>query len=126
MNIRKIVNKCKSRELYIIMVIVFTSFGSFALGRLSIVMENRPAVVVNRPLLDKAPASSVLSEADGKKEDVGEAGGLLVASKTGSKYHFPWCVGAKNISESNKTWFNSYEEARKAGYLPAGNCKGLR
>ncbi|MCA9052050.1 MAG: hypothetical protein KDA89_25100, partial [Planctomycetaceae bacterium] len=53
-------------------------------------------------------------------------GGKYVASRNGSKYHFPWCAGAQAMSETNKIWFDSVEEARKAGYTPAGNCKGLK
>lgn len=52
--------------------------------------------------------------------------GGVVASKTGTKYHFPWCAGAQRIQEGNKVWFASAEEARKAGYQPALNCKGLQ
>jgi methylphosphotriester-DNA--protein-cysteine methyltransferase len=37
----------------------------------------------------------------------------------------PDCPGAKQISEQNKIWFASIEEAEKAGYKPAGNCPGL-
>ncbi|MFH1608762.1 MAG: hypothetical protein ABH951_01935, partial [Patescibacteria group bacterium] len=51
--------------------------------------------------------------------------GLLVGSKNGTKYHYPWCSGALRIKEENKVWFNSMEEARQAGYTPAANCKGL-
>jgi hypothetical protein len=54
-----------------------------------------------------------------------KGGGLLVASKTGSKYHLPWCSGAQSIKEVNKVWFSSKEEAERAGYAPATNCKGL-
>ena len=52
--------------------------------------------------------------------------GLLVASKTGKKYHFPWCAGASQITDKNKIWFSSYEEAQKAGYTAAFNCSGLK
>ncbi|OHA15361.1 MAG: hypothetical protein A3G52_00010 [Candidatus Taylorbacteria bacterium RIFCSPLOWO2_12_FULL_43_20] len=51
--------------------------------------------------------------------------GLLVGSKTSDKYHYPWCSGALRMKEENKIWFKSAEEARAAGYTPAGNCKGL-
>jgi hypothetical protein len=53
------------------------------------------------------------------------AKGMLVASKSGTKYHFPSCPGATQIAEKNKIWFNSYAEAQKAGYTAAANCKGL-
>jgi hypothetical protein len=51
--------------------------------------------------------------------------GNLVASKNGTKYHFLWCPGASTIKEENKIYFTSKEEAEKAGYKPAVNCKGL-
>ena len=54
------------------------------------------------------------------------AKGKVVASKRGSKYHYPWCSGAKRMSEKNKIWFATIEAARQAGYTPAKNCKGLR
>lgn len=50
----------------------------------------------------------------------------LVASKNGSKYHYLWCPGAKQMKEENKLYFASAEAARAAGYTPAANCKGLR
>ncbi len=52
-------------------------------------------------------------------------GGQVVASRSGKKYHFPWCPGAETISEKNKIWFADEKEARRRGYTPAGNCKGL-
>lgn len=55
-----------------------------------------------------------------------EMGGEVVASKSGSKYHFPWCAGAKQIAAKNKITFASIEAARAAGYSPASNCKGLK
>lgn len=53
-------------------------------------------------------------------------GEAVVASKNGTKYHYPWCAGAKQISEKNKIIFSSIEEARAKGYAPASNCKGLK
>ena len=40
--------------------------------------------------------------------------------------YYPWCAGAKQISEKNKITFASTEEARAKGYTPAANCKGLK
>ena len=47
--------------------------------------------------------------------------GKYIASKTGAKYHAPKCDWAKKIKKSNAVWFNSKEEAKKAGYK-AGSC----
>jgi hypothetical protein len=51
--------------------------------------------------------------------------GVYVASKSGTKYYLPSCSGAKRIKEENKVWFQTKEEAEKAGYGPASGCKGL-
>jgi hypothetical protein len=51
---------------------------------------------------------------------------MVVASKNGTKYHYPWCTGAKQISEKNLIKFSSIAEARAKGYTPASNCKGLK
>lgn len=51
--------------------------------------------------------------------------GGYVASKSGKKYHLPWCPGVKQIKEENKIWFKTKEEAERAGYGPASNCKGI-
>lgn len=50
---------------------------------------------------------------------------VLVASKSGSKYYFPECAGAKRIKAENQVWFASKEEAESAGYSKAANCAGL-
>lgn len=48
-----------------------------------------------------------------------------VASKNSTKYHLPWCSGARRISEENKVWFATKEDAAAAGYTPAANCPGM-
>jgi hypothetical protein len=50
---------------------------------------------------------------------------LVVASRSGTKYHLPTCPGAKQIKESNKITFTSIDEAKAAGYSAAANCDGL-
>ncbi len=58
-------------------------------------------------------------------EDTMPAGGEVVASKSGTKYYFPWCGTVKRIKEENKIWFPNREAAEAAGYEPAANCKGM-
>jgi hypothetical protein len=67
------------------------------------------------------------SEASGSStlEPGTEAQGVYVGSRKGTKYHLPWCAGARTISEANKVWFTSKEDAVAQGYTPAQNCKGI-
>ena len=51
--------------------------------------------------------------------------GAVVGSKSGKKYYFPWCSTAKRMKPENQVKFDSIELAKKAGFTPGGNCKGL-
>lgn len=116
------------QDTFIILVIIFIGLTGFGLGKLSALEKGRepiqitPTNSVNIPIVQNTnipmSAAAMISSETAK--------GMLVASKSGTKYHFPWCAGASQISENNKIWFNSYEEALKAGYTPASNCKGLK
>lgn len=118
-----------SDDLFLLAIIILVAFFSFGLGRLSALKEAKtPLQIENTPneVLQGAqtnhtqtahvatvPTSEIPQEA------------TYVASKTGKKYHYPWCAGAQRISEENRVYFKSKEEAEAQGYTPASNCKGL-
>lgn len=119
MNIPEILQKSKTlinQDVYIIAIIILVGFAGFGLGRLSKTEELRVPIVITQPQGQIAGTLLVVEE---------NAVGTFVASKNGTRYHFPWCSGAQRIKESNKVWFASKEEAIRAGYTPALNCKGL-
>lgn len=122
-------------DLFLILCFILITLASFGLGRLSALEKGRENVQIKTPdfllpgeNLEKPvnisganiplSASAMISTEKAK--------GFLVASKSGKKYHFPWCAGASQIADKNKIWFDSYEEAKKAGYTPAANCKDLK
>ncbi len=47
--------------------------------------------------------------------------GKYIASKSGTKFHIPRCDWAKKVKKSNAVWFDTKEEAKKAGYK-ADDC----
>jgi hypothetical protein len=98
-------------DLAVPLLVILVGFGSFGLGRLSALETQKHPISVTQT----ASVGAMVSESEG----------MVVGSKTGTKYHFPWCSGAMRMKEENKVWFESVEKARQAGYLPAGNCKGL-
>lgn len=100
-------------EWGLFIAVVLLALASFALGRLSALIEARPLVSVTEAKLLPSQAA------------VMAPGGLYVASRGGSTYYFPWCSGADRILPQNQRWFQSAEDARRAGYRPAKNCKGL-
>lgn len=48
----------------------------------------------------------------------------FIASRNSKKYHTKDCKYGKKIKESNLICFESIEEAKNKGYLPAGGCLG--
>jgi len=100
-------------------LMILVAFASFGLGRLSVIEERKTPVVIEGAKL----SAQVVQEEDARADNLNDT---LVASRNSNKYHFPWCSGATRISEANKIWFSSVEEARAKGYTPASNCKGLR
>ncbi len=128
MSIKEKVKKIKGlftlsgeKDLLIVSIIILSSLASFGLGRLSKIEENRLPIMIESASSTLQAAVYTVAAADASSK----AGGGYVASKNGSKYYFPWCGGAQKISEKNKITFASKEEAEKAGYQPAANCKGL-
>lgn len=115
--------KPHGNDIAIALIIIFTALISFGLGRLSKIRENKTPITVMNMIPAKISAGDTATP---KSNSVAQKTGSLVASKKGSKYHYPWCSGALRIKDSNKIWFSSAKEARLAGYTPAKNCKGLK
>ncbi len=123
-NIKEKLEKINSDNInntIIVLIILFVGFISFGLGRLSALSEKKSPITVE----GQSQTSNIIkSKTSIPGVDVnGER--LYVASKKGTKYHYPWCGGAQRIKEANKIYFDTKEEAEAAGYSPAGNCKGL-
>lgn len=115
----------ENSDLALLLVIVLVAFASFGLGRLSHENNSSFGIQVGERELPTVPASvySVLQKRGVSQEDVDV---ILVASRNSDKYHYTWCSGAERITEENKIYFLSIEEAREAGYTAAQNCKGLK
>jgi hypothetical protein len=117
----KIIKNCKAKirpyekDILLASTIILVGLIGFGLGRLSKIRENRKPITIEN--LGAIGAVSNISQSS--------SAGSLVASKNGTKYHFPWCSGAQRIKDANKIWFSTREEAESAGYTPASNCKGL-
>lgn len=151
MNLTEFGEKCKSDRVFIPLIVILVGIGSFGLGRLSKIEALKQGISIKAPASVIEALNTEKQALNGNLEAINtdngteniqkiesatgqprqnfeeqNLSGQVVASKSGTKYHYPWCAGAKSISEKNKIWFNSVEEAKKAGYTPASNCKGLK
>ena len=146
MSIEHIGSKIKSREdgvetpsffnldndIFVVIIITLVAFASFGMGRLSITPQEKTPIAFSEKLpvsfekIQSSHSPQELTSAVSASLNNSLRSGSIVVSKNGTKYHFPWCSGAKRIKEENKIWFNNEQEAREAGYTPAANCKGLK
>lgn len=112
-------------------LLLLIAFSSFGLGRWSVldagVNTQTASVALQRYASDETSVKNVQgTEEENPNTQSSEAlSGVYVGSKNGSKYHLPWCPGAKQIKKENEIWFQTKEEAQNAGYTPAANCKGM-
>jgi hypothetical protein len=124
-------------KYFVPIAFVLVAIIAFSLGRISGIRDKKEPVKViseNINTSSSKPSTAVTSgEVKGASTNSEQAqpsqnatAGIVVASKNGTKYHYPWCAGAKQISEKNKITFDSIEKAKAAGYTPASNCKGLK
>lgn len=138
-SIQEISHKFKSLlgsdSLFVSLLILLVAVASFGLGRASLGLErvdSGPAaitltqVTAEQPTLAPEAATEVAASGiTSATSTAAETKPVLVGSKNGTKYHYLWCPGASQMKEENKVYFKSREEAEKAGYTPAANCKGL-
>lgn len=113
----------RSDDLLIIALIVLVGSAGFGLGRLSMQKSSTEPVSIEyfSGLGQAAEEGSKTVPESTMSPEQGE----VVASRNGTKYHYPWCSGAQRIKEENKIWFASIAAAQAAGYTAAANCKGL-
>jgi len=132
------------QPILITLIVVLIATASFGLGRLTKIKESKvplrveyratsedammagPTTNPNPVASDGAAVLGASSDSRGDAAQGASPGGQVVGSKNSTKYHFPWCGGAKQISPQNLVTFASAEAARAAGYTPAANCKGLK
>lgn len=104
------------------MLLLLVAVASFGLGRYSVLAEDTgPA---ERPVLVPTPVAQPASVVVTEETAIAATArtGQLVASVNGTKFHALNCPGAKQISEQNKIYFQTEDEAQAAGYSRAQNC----
>lgn len=128
--------KFARKDVYIALIIFTTGVTSFLIGRLSVannsgevfIKYNDNGIVKDgSTVLETNTIKSSVTE-DTKSQDTivnTSEKGMYVGSKNSNKFHLPWCSGAQRISEENKVWFQTKDEALAMGYIPAANCKGI-
>jgi len=123
-------------------IVILVGAGSFFFGRLSALEACRGHLIIHPPggaqliaaptpvtpdyLGESSPANAAAGTNDSASSAPQSDGPHnYIASKNGSKYYLPTCAAVKRITEANRVYFATTQEAKDAGYTPAANCKGL-
>ena len=123
-----------SDGLFIGTVVVLIALGAFGLGKISAyekrevpisVLKKQNSILANTINTQALVTSSAVLNQTAAIGDLAIKD-MFVASKTGTKYYYPWCSGVDRIKEENKIWFSSVEEAKTRGLTPASGCTGLK
>lgn len=114
---------------FIAVCVVLVAVSSFVLGRVSKMQDSKdPIRIIQEKVVAQVEGGGEVKGVSSEQARLSPeaTAGAVIGSKNGTKYHYPWCAGAKQIADKNKIIFNSIEEARAKGYTPASNCKGLK
>lgn len=113
------------RNAFLTIFVILVASASFGFGRLSGLETVKKSVEIEFPKGQEAAVGAAFATTSEQVKTAPKTSGKYVASKNGTKYHLIACASAKNISEKNKVWFDTKQEAETAGYAPATNCKGI-
>jgi len=107
-------NKFQKQDIFYAIIISLVLIIIFSLGYFIANLNKlqKPPVVIeknNNNVVEYTQNSEILQEG-------------VVASINSDKYHYLHCSGAKRISEKNKIYFDSPQDAQNAGFVLAGNC----
>lgn len=82
--------------------------------------DSPSAVHITRSPTDGAEASTVSPNGKSPSEAVQ---GAYTASSKAEKFHLPSCSAAGRISDENRVWFDTRDEAIAEGYSPCSMCE---
>lgn len=118
-NIKSFIKNHES-DIVLAVGVILVAFISFGAGRITAFKTpNEPIIIEDKGMADIK--NSLGQDNSQQKELVENYKGKFVASKNGKVYHWPWCPWAQKIKPENQIWFNSEEEAKKAGYARDSN-----
>lgn len=131
LNLRQIGEWFRKNQGDIILVIGFilVALVAFGTGRLTAPAAVRNPVIIEEssssPAVDTDVSASVSPQPAGEEvlPSVSQSAvesGIFVASRGGTKYHWPWCSFAERIKEANKIWFKTEAQAQTSGYSACG------
>lgn len=116
--IKHFVESNTGKDILTVIIIILVGLGSFGLGRLS--KEPKKDGLRVEYAGDGANVIKAINE---PKSALNQNNGAFFASNKGSKYYSLGCSAGKTIKQENRVYFDTREEAEKAGYALSSSCR---
>lgn len=130
----------KGKDILTVIIVILVGLSSFGLGRMSkntsvADLSSTHLTMPANALMGQESAINGLNEANigskrvlstikstQKDTDISAKSGNFFASKRGHKYYTNGCTSGNNLKEENKIYFQTKEEAERAGYTLSSSC----
>lgn len=103
-------------------ILVLLGLTAFGLGRLSVMGEEGPRLIIKLPDGTTQTAAAYAAAPAAQSAPAPATAGEYVASKSGERYYPTGCAAAGRIKEENRVYFATMAAAEAAGYTKAANC----
>ncbi len=124
----------KGKDILTVLIVILVGLGSFGLGRLSkgstegqfkVLYPSQSAQnAFSEVNLDNtAQTSKIGVSSDLASSSTSKSSGNFFASKRGHKYYPVDCSAGKTIKQENRVYFETREEAEKAGFTLSSSCQ---
>jgi len=142
--IKRFIESEQGKDIFIVLIVLLVGVASFGLGRLSKNDENKGIKIEYRdqsgnalkasenaildPNLSNSTTSSftpeelLLANPNLSTEKALSEMKQYFASKRGKKYYPTGCSAGKSIKTENRIYFDTSEQAEKAGYSLSASC----
>lgn len=126
--IKLFIESDRGKDILTVAIVILVGISSFYLGRLSkedstnglkIEYGGQEASVIGSKEVKNSPISlnpSISERINNNSQ------GSYFASNRGKKYYPNGCSAGKSIKQENRIYFNTVDEAEKAGYTLASSC----
>jgi hypothetical protein len=124
--IKQFLESDTGKNILIISIIILVGLGSFELGRLSKEKASSGLKIEYREPLEAQKASVVSSVVKTPIKTPAPVNSTKInffASTRGNKYYSLGCSAGKTIKQENRIYFESKEEAERAGYELSSGCR---
>ena len=123
----------QGRNIMVVLVVILVGIMAFELGRLSKAGNSSGIKIEYNGVVEQASVLSALKESkliarpkvteSKTTTNQSTTNKNFFASSRGKKYYPVGCTAGNTLKQENRIYFNTREEAEKAGYVLSSSCR---